>query len=109
VQKPELECGSRLNHQFSTISYSQLIRGPLFAPERFDPRELEPSRAFSGVAAIILPLGHALMAEPVGSMSPLAQYLLFVGWGWGQQRRSSACAITACTVLSHGLPRFATG
>ena len=27
-----------------------------------------------------------------------AQFLLFVGWGWGQQRRSSACAITACTV-----------
>jgi hypothetical protein len=65
----------------------------------------KPARAFAGVAAIISPLGYGLMAEPSGSIEPLAQYLPFVGWGWGQQRRSSACAITACTVLNHALPK----
>jgi hypothetical protein len=34
--------------------------------EEYIPCELEPSRVFT-VAAIILPLGHALMAEPWGA------------------------------------------
>ena len=38
-----------------------------------------------------------LKGAATGSMSPLAQFLHFVGRGWGQQMRSSACAITACT------------
>src|SRR6516165_3740012 len=42
----------------------------------------------------------------VGSSS-LGLLLNFVGWGWRQQRRSSACAITACTTSSHVLPRLA--
>jgi hypothetical protein len=43
-----------------------------------------------------------------GEQKPPRAFLLFVGWGWGQQRRSSACAIIACSRLSHGLPRLAT-
>ena len=57
---------------------------------------------------------HYLTTRPcldrraVGSHGRLAQFLLFVGRGWGQRRRSSACAITAYTMLSHGLPRLVT-
>src|SRR3989442_13578151 len=36
-----------------------------------------------GVAAIILPLGHGLMAEPWRNMIPLAQFLLFCRSGLG--------------------------
>jgi len=43
-----------------------------------------------------------------GEQKPPGAFLLFVGWGWGQHRRSSACAIIACSRLSHGLPRLAT-
>jgi RNA polymerase sigma-32 factor len=60
---------------------------------------------------IIWPLGHNLDGTGFGSMrheAPHAQFLLFVGRGWGQQRRSSACAIIACTTSSHGLPKLAT-
>src|SRR6516225_314350 len=43
----------------------------------------------------------------VGSSS-LGLFLNFVGWGWRQQRRASACAITACTTYDHVLPELAT-
>ncbi len=54
---------------------------------------------------LILPLDDGLIAEPLGAAPlaglprplPLGIFLNFVGWGWRQQRRSSACAITACT------------
>jgi hypothetical protein len=36
-----------------------------------------------GVAAIILPLGHGLMAEPWRNMIPRAQFLLFCRLGLG--------------------------
>src|SRR5262245_54146798 len=57
---------------------------------------------------------HYLTTRPcldrraVGSLGPLGAILGFVGRGWGQKRRSSACAITAYTMLSHGLPRLVT-
>jgi hypothetical protein len=57
---------------------------------------------------------HYLTTRPcldrraVGSHRRPGAILVFVGRGWGQQRRSSACAITAYTMLSHGLPRLVT-
>src|SRR5262249_415167 len=57
---------------------------------------------------------HYLTTRPcldrraVGSHGRPGAILVFVGRGWGQQRRSSACAITAYTMLSHGLPRLVT-
>ena len=57
---------------------------------------------------------HYLTTRPcldrraVGSHGHPGAILVFVGRGWGQQRRSSACAITAYTMLSHGLPRLVT-
>ena len=57
---------------------------------------------------------HYLTTRPcldrraVGSHGRPGAILVFVGRGWGQQWRSSACAITAYTMLSHGLPRLVT-
>ena len=39
--------------------------------------------------------------RPSGAIR-LAQFLLFLAAGWGQQRRSSACATTACTNGTRG-------
>ena len=57
---------------------------------------------------------HYLTTRPcldrraVGSHGHPGAILVFVGRGWGQQWRSSACAITAYTMLGHGLPRLVT-
>jgi hypothetical protein len=52
----------------------------------YPAHEPEPPADAHGVAAIILPLGHGLMAAPVGSKSPLAQLLLFLSVGAGDNR-----------------------
>ena len=42
------------------------------------------------------------MAEPNGEqLSPLAQFSLFVGWGWGQQRRSFSMRDYSMKPLTH--------
>jgi len=58
-------------------------------------------------AGFIFPLHHGILAKPQ-EHEPLGTLLFFVGWGWGQQRRSSACAITACTMSNHDLLRLVT-
>jgi hypothetical protein len=75
--------------------------------ENYIRRELELPRVILG-AAIILPLGHDLIAGAMGSIKPLAQFLLSCRLGLETTEESSACAITACTMLSPGLPRLAT-
>ena len=73
-------------------------------------KERMATLGFKPVAGWLPLFYHSAMARwrSRGEHEPLAQFLLFVGWGWGQQRRSSACAITACTMLSHVLPRLGT-
>src|ERR1700730_12716062 len=52
------------------------------------PRGFLTRRECSRCPAIILPLGNGLMAELWGALAPRRNSCFFVGWGWGQQRRS---------------------
>src|SRR6516164_8059301 len=88
----------------------------LLAAERSKPSRCDrlclargiPTAAGNHRGRHYLTIRPCLDRRAVGSHGRPGAILVFVGRGWGQQRRSSACAITAYTMLSHDLPRLVT-
>jgi hypothetical protein len=62
--------------------------------------DLEPSRVLT-VSCHYFTTRQWPDGGAVGSMSPQAQFLLFVGWGWGQQRRSFSMCDYSLKPLTH--------